>query len=132
MTLNNREKRLDEITKMMAQPDFWEKNSSNQAIQKERASIIDALSPWKNEQKELEEMEILLQLLEEQEDEKETQELLEKVQKTEEAIKQMEFRRMLGGENDPNNAIVSINAGSGWNRGSGLDRNAAPNVSEVG
>jgi peptide chain release factor 2 len=25
----------------------------------------------------------------------------------------MEFRRMLGGENDPNNAIVSINAGAG-------------------
>jgi peptide chain release factor 2 len=98
---------------MMAQPDFWEKNSSNQTIQKERASIIDALSPWKNEQKELEEIEILLQLLEEQEDEKEAQELLEKVEKTEEAIKQMEFRRMLGGENDPNNAIVSINAGAG-------------------
>ena len=97
----------------MAQPDFWEKNSSNQTIQKERASIIDALSPWKNEQKELEEIEILLQLLEEQEDEKEAQELLEKVEKTEEAIKQMEFRRMLGGENDPNNAIVSINAGAG-------------------
>ena len=98
---------------MMAQPDFWEKNSSNQAIQKERASIIDALSPWKNEQKELDEMEILLQLLEEQEDEQETRELLEKIQKTEEAVRQMEFRRMLGGENDPNNAIVSINAGAG-------------------
>jgi len=98
---------------MMAEPDFWAKTSSNQAIQRERASIIDALSPWKNEQKELDEIEILLQLLEEQEDEKEAQELLEKVQKTEEAIKQMEFRRMLGGENDPNNAIVSINAGAG-------------------
>jgi len=72
---------------MMAQPDFWEKNSSNQAIQKERASIIDALTPWKNEKKELDEIEILLQLLEEQEDEKETQELVGKVQKTEEAIK---------------------------------------------
>ena len=71
----------------MAQPDFWEKNSSNQAIQKERASIIDALTPWKNEKKELDEIEILLQLLEEQEDEKETQELVGKVQKTEEAIK---------------------------------------------
>ena len=97
----------------MAQPDFWEKNGSGQAILKERASIIDGLSPWKKEQKELEEIEILLQLLEEQEDEEEARELLEKVAKTEEAIKQMEFRRMLGGENDPNNAIVSINAGAG-------------------
>ena len=97
----------------MAEPDFWEKNGSGQVILKERASIMDCLSPWKREQKELEEIEILLQLLEEQEDEKEAEELLGKVQKTEEAIKQMEFRRMLGGENDPNNAIVSINAGAG-------------------
>jgi len=97
----------------MVQPDFWEKNGSGQTILKERASIIDTLSPWKQGQKEVEEIEILLQLLEEQEDEKEAQELQEKVQKTEEAIKQMEFRRMLGGENDPNNAIVSINAGAG-------------------
>jgi peptide chain release factor 2 len=58
-------------------------------------------------------MEILLQLIEEQGDEKEAQELLGKVQKSEEAIDQMEFRRMLGGEHDESNAIVSINAGAG-------------------
>jgi peptide chain release factor 2 len=58
-------------------------------------------------------MEILLQLIEEQGDEKETQDLLEKVQKSEEAISQLEFRRMLGGEHDPSNGIVSINAGAG-------------------
>jgi len=58
-------------------------------------------------------MEILLHLIEEQGDEKEAQELLEKVQKSEEAIGQMEFRRMLGGEHDGSNAIVSINAGAG-------------------
>ena len=98
---------------MMAQPDFWDRNDSGQTILKERAAILDSLSPWKEGEKELEEIEILLQLIEEQEDEKEAQELLVKVQRTEEAIKQMEFRRMLGGENDPNNAIVSINAGAG-------------------
>ena len=58
-------------------------------------------------------MEILLQLIEEQEDEKEAQELLGKIEKSEEAIGQMEFRRMLGGEHDSSNAIVSINAGAG-------------------
>jgi len=39
--------------------------------------------------------------------------LLERVQRSEEAIEQIEFRRMLGGEHDPSNAIVSINAGAG-------------------
>jgi len=98
---------------MMADPNFWEGGEIAQKILKERTSILERLSPWQQNQKELEEMEILLQLIEEQGDEKEAQELLEKVQKSEEAINQMEFRRMLGGEHDESNAIVSINAGAG-------------------
>ncbi len=98
---------------MMADPNFWEGGDSAQKILKERTSILESLSPWQQNQKELEEMEILLQLIEEQGDEKEAQELLEKVQKSEEAIGQMEFRTMLGGEHDESNAIVSINAGAG-------------------
>jgi peptide chain release factor 2 len=98
---------------MMAEPGFWERDGEGHQILKERASILDSITPWKQEQKELEDMEILLQLVEEQQDEAETQELLEKVRKSEETIAQMEFHRMLGGENDPNNAIVSINAGAG-------------------
>jgi len=97
----------------MAEPGFWERDGEGQQILKERACILDSITPWKQEQKELEEIEILLQLVEEQQDEAETQELLEKVKKSEEAVAQMEFHRMLGGENDPNNAIVSINAGAG-------------------
>jgi len=98
---------------MMAEPGFWERDGEGQQILKERASILDSITPWKQEQKELEEIEILLQLVEEQQDEAETQDLLEKVKKSEETVAQMEFHRMLGGENDPNNAIVSINAGAG-------------------
>ena len=97
----------------MADPIFWEGGESAQKILKERTSILESLSPWQQNQKELEEMEILLQLIEEQGDEKEAQELLEKVQKSEEAIGQMEFRTMLGGEHDGSNGIVSINAGAG-------------------
>jgi peptide chain release factor 2 len=104
---------LDEIGKMMAKPDFWEGGEAAQKILKERTSLLESLSPWQEEQKALEEMEILLQLVEEQGDEKEAQELLERVRRSEEAIDQIEFRRMLGGERDPSNAIVSINAGAG-------------------
>jgi len=97
----------------VAAPDFWEKGETAQKTLKERASLIDSLSPWKGEKKDLEEMEILLQLIEEQGDEKEAQELLAKIEKSEETIGQMEFKRMLGGEHDSGNAIVSINAGAG-------------------
>ena len=98
---------------MMARPDFWEGGETAQKILKERTSLLESLSPWKEERKASEEMEIFLQLLEEQGDEKEAQELLERVRRSEEAVDQIEFRRMLGGEHDPSNAIVSINAGAG-------------------
>jgi len=97
----------------MTRPDFWEGGETSQKILKERTVLLESLSPWQQNQKELEEMEILLQLIEEQGDEKEARELLEKVQESEEAIGQIEFKRMLGGEHDPSNAIVSINAGAG-------------------
>jgi peptide chain release factor 2 len=97
----------------MAESGFWETNGGAQKVLKERASLLESVSPWKEEKKQLEEMEILLQLIEEQGDETEAQELLEKVQRSEGAIRQIEFRRMLGGEHDASNAIVSINAGAG-------------------
>ncbi len=98
---------------MMADPNFWEGGETAKKILKERTLLLEDLSPWQQKKKELEEMEILLQLIEEQKDEEEAQELLEKIQKSEEAIDQMEFRRMLGGEHDESNAIISINAGAG-------------------
>ena len=111
--VEGKEKKLDKIGKMMSDPNFWDSNGENQKILKERASILDSISPWKQEQKELEEMNILLHLIEEQKDEQEAEELSKKVQQSEEVIKQMEFQRMLGGEQDSRNAIVSINAGAG-------------------
>ncbi len=97
----------------MGEPNFWETNGTAQKILKERAFLLESISPWKEEKKELEEMEILLQLIEEQGDEREAEDLVQKIEKTDEAIGKMEFRRMLGAEHDPSNAIVSINAGAG-------------------
>lgn len=97
----------------MLEPQFWEGGEATQKILKERTSLLEALSPWEQEKKGLEEMEILLQLIEEQKDDGEAKELLERIKRSEEAVNQMEFRRMLGGEHDERNAIVSINAGAG-------------------
>ena len=97
----------------MEAPNFWETNGTTPKILKERAFLLESISPWKEEKKELEDMEILLQLIEEQGDEREAEDLVQKIEKTDEAIGKMEFRRMLGGEHDSSSAIVSINAGAG-------------------
>ena len=104
---------LKVIGKMMLEKKFWEGGETTQKILKERTSLLESLSPWEQKKKDIEEMEILLQLIEEQKDEEEAHELLDRIEKSEEAIDQMEFRSMLGGEHDERNAIVSINAGAG-------------------
>ena len=96
----------------MAKPGFWEGGEAAQVL-KERTSLLESVSPWEEERKSLDEMEIFVQLVEEQGDEEEAQELSERLEKTQDAIEQIEFRRMLGGEHDPSNTIVSINAGAG-------------------
>ncbi len=97
----------------MMEPQFWEGGEATQKILKERTTLMESLSSWEQKKKEIEEMEILLQLIEEQNDQEEAQELLGRIEKNEEAVNQMEFRRMLGGEHDQRDAIVSINAGAG-------------------
>lgn len=104
---------MNEIGKMMSEPNFWEGGEATQKILKERNSLLEGLQSWQEKKKEIEEMEVLLQLIEEQNDEKEAEELLKKIEQSEEAINEMEFREMLRGENDERNAIVSINAGAG-------------------
>src|SRR4030067_2609507 len=101
-----KQKRLDEIGKIMLEPHFWEGGETTQRILKERPSLLESLSPWEQKKRDVEEMELLLQLIEEQKDEEEARELLGRIEKSEEAIDQMEFRRMLGGEHDERNAIV--------------------------
>ena len=98
---------------MISEPGFWDRDGGRQEILKERSFLLDTVGPWQEEKKDLEELEIYLHLVEEENDAEALQELLDKFRKSEEIIAQMEFRRMLGGENDANNAIVSINAGAG-------------------
>jgi len=61
----------------------------------------------------LEDAAILIELGEEAEDEQALKEVREALPDLEKRIGQMEFARMLSGEHDASNAIVSINAGAG-------------------
>jgi len=53
------------------------------------------------------------ELAREEEDEETLKEVSARVDQVEKDLQAAEFKRMLGGENDPNNAIVSIHSGAG-------------------
>ena len=68
---------------------------------------------WEKLKAEVEEVRGYFELAREEEDEETLKEVSTRVGQVEKDIQAAEFKRMLGGENDPNNAIVSIHSGAG-------------------
>jgi len=106
-------KRIAEIDKQIADSAFWEGTEEAHGVLKERTELLDIVDQWKGIKKELEDGAILLQLAEEEEDESEIEGVRRKLDQIGKQIRDMEMRGMLAGQHDPDNAIVSINAGAG-------------------
>jgi peptide chain release factor 2 len=71
------------------------------------------VTDWESVDRDLEDAQVLIELGEESEDEEALAEVRGLLPRLEKKIGQMEFARMLSGEHDSSNAIVSINAGAG-------------------
>ncbi|WP_143083132.1 peptide chain release factor 2 [Thermodesulforhabdus norvegica] len=105
--------RLKVIESLMAKEDFWSRPEESKNIVKERAELSDVVQRWEGIKREVEECEILLDLAVEEEDEQTLQEIADKAVKLKKELRSLELERLLDGENDGRNAIVSIHAGAG-------------------
>jgi peptide chain release factor 2 len=105
------ERKLTEMEQEMSSPDFWSKPSRAQTVTAERNRISAELGALKELERKLEDAEVLLEISEEEADAvSEAEELLDAVEKE---LNRLEVRRVLSGEFDKNNAIVTIHAGAG-------------------
>ncbi len=82
---------------------------------KEQKTLENVLSQWKLLEKNIEDCRVLLELADEgvEEDPDIESELKSTVTDLEKMVSELEFKKMLGNENDINDAIVNINAGAG-------------------
>jgi peptide chain release factor 2 len=80
---------------------------------KERTALKSDLDLWEALKAELEDAKGYLELAREENDEETLREVSAKVSRVEQEVQAAEFKRLLGEENDPNNAIVSIHSGAG-------------------
>ena len=97
----------------VARPEFWNDNEKAQEVLKERTLLQKLVENWESAANGLEDVQVMIELGEESEDEEALAEVREMLPALEKSIGRMEFARMLSGEHDANNAIVSINAGAG-------------------
>jgi peptide chain release factor 2 len=111
--LPKKRSRLEELEKILSDPNFWNDAENAQRVLKERAQIKSVIDESENLTRELEDAEVLVELSSEEEDEETAKEAQAKISEIEKKVESLEFKRILGEPDDEKNAIVSINAGAG-------------------
>jgi peptide chain release factor 2 len=97
---------------MEALPGFWEDADAAAKIQKEKSILQEVTNRYEKVSELFDEFEILQEYAA-QGDKDSLDEALSTYHKLEDSIKDLEKQSLLSEEMDPNNAIVSINAGAG-------------------
>ncbi len=91
---------------------FWNDAANAAKIQKEKSVLEDAVRTYQRLKTSLDDFEVLLEMAE-MGDEASLQEAMTAFPKCQLAVNEAEKKALLSGETDPNNAIVTINAGAG-------------------
>jgi len=109
-----RQTRLEELELCIAAPNFWNDSRQAQIITREHKTVERVVQLWALLNTNLEDCHVLVELSQECGDDESVElELKQTIENLTKKIKDLEFQKMLGGENDSNSAIVSINAGAG-------------------
>lgn len=104
--------RLEEISEMEALEGFWQDADNAAKIQREKSVLQSTVKSYSDVKELLDEFDILHEYASEGDDDS-AGEALEVYEKLKSAIEELEKQSLLSDEMDPNNAIVSINAGAG-------------------
>ncbi|KPK89889.1 MAG: peptide chain release factor 2 [Deltaproteobacteria bacterium SM23_61] len=101
------------MEKETLKPNFWDDNEGAQKILKQRTALRSEVELWEELKAEMEEARGYFELAKEENDEETLKDVAAKLSRVEKDLQSAEFKRMLGGESDRNNAIVSIHSGAG-------------------
>ena len=104
---------MAEIEILLAKDGLWDHPEEVKPVLKERTLLSSKIDLCKNLSKDIEECEILLDLALEESDLETLEDVSNQVEAIDTRIKELSLNLMLDGEDDHNNAIVSINAGAG-------------------
>lgn len=105
--------RLVELEEATAREGLWDSPEKAESLLKERKALETILAKWADIAKSLEDLHAYLELYDEKEDPSLATEIEQHADSLSARLDDMEVERMLGGENDERNAIVTIHAGAG-------------------
>lgn len=96
----------------MAQSDFWDRPQDAQATVDRLKILKKIVDPWQKANQSASDLQELIGMVDENQADS-LKELQQEVEKLGREVELLEFQRLLSDPFDPNNAIVSINAGAG-------------------
>lgn len=105
--------RLTEVERELEVPDIWNDPERAQALGRERAQLEQIVDMLRGVGRSLDDAADLLTMAADEGDEASVTEVSRDVDRIEVGIAKLEFQRMFSGEQDPTNAFVDIQAGSG-------------------
>ncbi len=98
---------------IIAGPGFWDTPEKTKPLLKERTDIAAKLDCFRDLQQNIEDNDVLLEMALEESDADTLADIESQLEEIDAGIEDFSLRLMLDGDNDGNNAIVSINAGAG-------------------
>src|SRR5690349_13049339 len=96
----------------MGAPGFWDRPQESQETIERLKNLKKDVDPWNKAFNQSKDIEELLGLLDENQEDS-IREMMTEVAALQRDVEALEFQRLLSDPVDPNNAIVSINAGAG-------------------
>lgn len=111
--LDRKEKRLTELLHQVENPELWSRPEELQKVNQEKSLIEKTLEDWRTLHQGLEDQLVLLEMASEEEDEAILSEVEQEIAALRARAEELELKRLLNGETDPNNVFLSIHAGAG-------------------
>jgi len=97
----------------MSRADFWDDPEGAAVVSRERNRFRAEVDAWRKLRRVVEDCAVAAQLLEEEDDPELLRDTELRLESAEAGVRSIEFQKMLSGDNDEGNAIVSVNAGAG-------------------
>ena len=111
--VDSKQKRVEELSQITAQPDFWNDADKAQSVLKEQSALKAVLSSWEKHQTDLEEARFFLDVARDEKSEDALGEAAGKVTAITKEMAQTELTQLLGEPDDRRNALVTLHPGAG-------------------
>ena len=105
--------RIRELEKESLRDGFWDEPEKASGVLREKSRLTDAVEKWKQKKNNLEDLRLLFEIADEEQDDQAQEEVRSELERLNAAVRADELKMMLGSEQDPMDAILSIHAGAG-------------------